>query len=1049
MVLGTPIYMAPEVWMGAPASYRSDVYSLGALIYEIVSGLPPHGGVSLKEIRQRAVYTDARPLSEVAGSVPEALSEVVARCLSRTPDARYATANEVLYALEELATEAPTERPPEGNPYRGLRTFEAEHAELFFGREVEIRQVLERLRGEPFVLVVGDSGVGKSSLCRAGVMTRLQAVSARRWRAATLIPGAHPVLSFASSLAPFLDLDEAGAAKMIAEDPGGVRRRLAASPEPDTGVVVFIDQLEEMVTLASEEEAAATAELLQWLAVPTPGIRLLATVRGDFLSRLATLPHVADELSRALYFLRPIDRDRVRDVIVGPARATGVSFESEVLVEELVASTERAGGGLPLLQFALAELWEARDAETSRITHTSLTAIGGVAGALTRHADQVLAETLPEVREVARRVLLDLVSSDGTRARRRAEELDADAPPVRAALDALIRGRLVVARDTTEGAQYEIAHEALLTGWSTLARWLASNAEARRARVRLRQAVSDWERLSRARDVLWSRLQLDELSIEAGNELSERERAFVDASRRSVRRGRVLRAGLLAGLPLMLLMAWLVVTAWSYRARQARIDDGLGVARGMLVKTREIARERAALRDEALALFGRPALDEAERAWARMLRHERRVLPAYARASRQVETTLLIDHRRRDTRALLADLLLERALLAEERGGAELDELRQRLALYDEDGSRRARLNAPARVRLHLPGDEALASLMRYELDDERRYKARMESTHRGRQAERELAPGSYLLVVTSPGAVPIRYPFMVRRGEDRELSLDRPPPPRQPGVIYIPAGRFLFGSAAPDDQRRDFFHTAPLHARETGAFWIARRETTFGDYIRFLEALPPAERDAHRPRIDKGGFQGALSLERLDDGAWQLTLKPSKQAYVARAGEAIVYPGRDRRARQRWLEMPVVGVTVADAEAYAAWLARTGELPGARLCTELEWERAARGADGREYPHGERLGKDDANFDDTYDKDPLGMGPDEVGSHPGSRSPFGVDDMAGNVWEWTRSALEVDGYVARGGSYYYGRNTARCTERAVTEPSFRDASVGLRVCAD
>jgi eukaryotic-like serine/threonine-protein kinase len=110
--------------------------------------------------------------------------------------------------------------------------------------------------------------------------------------------------------------------------------------------------------------------------------------------------------------------------------------------------------------------------------------------------------------------------------------------------------------------------------------------------------------------------------------------------------------------------------------------------------------------------------------------------------------------------------------------------------------------------------------------------------------------------------------------------------------------------------------------------------------------------------------------------------------------------------------------------------------------------ERAARGADAREFPHGDALGADEANYDGTYDKDPAAMGPDEVGSHSASASPFGVEDLAGNAWEWTRSALE-EGYVARGGSYYYGLNTARTTERAVTEPSFRDASVGLRICAD
>jgi formylglycine-generating enzyme required for sulfatase activity len=149
------------------------------------------------------------------------------------------------------------------------------------------------------------------------------------------------------------------------------------------------------------------------------------------------------------------------------------------------------------------------------------------------------------------------------------------------------------------------------------------------------------------------------------------------------------------------------------------------------------------------------------------------------------------------------------------------------------------------------------------------------------------------------------------------------------------------------------------------------------------------------------------------------------------------------------WSRLPVVGITSADAAAYAAWLDQSGRLPGARLCDEREWERAGRGADERTFPAGELLPPDDANFDLTYGKDPRSFGPDEVGSHPASDSPYGVRDLAGNVWEWTRSALAPDQAVARGGSYYFAASSCRLTNREIPEPSFRDLTVGMRICAD
>ena len=239
-----------------------------------------------------------------------------------------------------------------------------------------------------------------------------------------------------------------------------------------------------------------------------------------------------------------------------------------------------------------------------------------------------------------------------------------------------------------------------------------------------------------------------------------------------------------------------------------------------------------------------------------------------------------------------------------------------------------------------------------------------------------------------------------------------------------------------------------PEHTVETGAYFISRNETTYQEYLDYLESLSLDERRARTPRIETG-FHGALTLEEVAPGRWQLTMQPNDVAYRALAGQALEYQARDRRTRQDWLRFPVAGVTADDARAYAAWVDRTDRIPGARLCTEHEWERAARGADDRLYPHGDRLAPDDANFDETYGKRPAAFGPDEIGSHPASNSPFGVADLAGNVWEWTTSSIGPTGVAARGGSYFFARLVATSVNRQLPAPDFRDLTLGIRLCAN
>jgi formylglycine-generating enzyme required for sulfatase activity len=268
-------------------------------------------------------------------------------------------------------------------------------------------------------------------------------------------------------------------------------------------------------------------------------------------------------------------------------------------------------------------------------------------------------------------------------------------------------------------------------------------------------------------------------------------------------------------------------------------------------------------------------------------------------------------------------------------------------------------------------------------------------------------------------------------------------------GFVYVPPGRTLYGSTD-DEATRKFFGAVPQHTRTTGGYFIARYETTYGDWLAYLDDVSEAERAAHTPKLNASGVSGGRVVLSRTAGGWTLELTPvGVMLGPVAAGAPLHYPERDAAtADHDWRRLPVSGVSYEDVLAYTAWLARSGRVPGARPCTELEWERAARGADDRAYPGGFELAPGDANFDETYGKKAGGIGPDTVGNHPASRSPFGVDDLAGNVWEWVATPDTSQATGARGGAFYSSKGTLQIANREKPEPNFRDVTLGVRVCA-
>jgi formylglycine-generating enzyme required for sulfatase activity len=623
---------------------------------------------------------------------------------------------------------------------------------------------------------------------------------------------------------------------------------------------------------------------------------------------------------------------------------------------------------------------------------------------------------------------LRLVTSVGTRVARTEAELSVS-DSTHNAVTALVKGRLLVVHDGEAGATYELAHEVLVRGWGTLRDWLDADAEERARRERLSEACAEWQRIGRRADATWRGPRLVEAVALDQTNLTVLEREFVAASLRATSSRKLLRNGAIAGVVLLVVAVYVI----QRHVAAARLDDAVGAeiaaARVDLETARNARGAQRELSVQAFTVFDAGDGAQGEALWSRTLVQRAQAARTYRSAARGVEAALAKDPTRGDVRDLLGDILLERAELAQvARDDDALDELTGRLAAYDVDGSRRRRASMPGRLVVHtLPGAGVL-------LD------GKLIGTG---NVERELPAGSYVVEISALNRAPLRDSVLVERDELVELSLT--PPPQVPdGFIYIAPGAFLYGSAADEDTRRIFFSTVPMHRRRTAGFLIARTEVTFGDWLAYVEAQPEAERPKFVPNIP-AKLGGGIRLENTPAG-WRLTLLPVEHTYSALWGEPIRYEGRKVHAVQDWSKLPVVGISANDALGYTAWLARTGRVRGARLCTELEWERAARGADGRSTPTGHRLEPDDANVFGLSADAEL-MGPDEVGTHPASVSVYGLFDTAGNAFEWTRGD-QPETYVARGGSYYHDGKTADLANRNVSSPVLRDASAGMRVCA-
>jgi hypothetical protein len=448
-VLGTAGYMAPEQVRGEVADARSDVFSLGAVLYEMMTHRCPFPRKSDADALAAILRDDPPSPSSLNAEVPPSLEALTRRCLAKDRTRRFATAAEVAAALEtvlaSLASDPRRVAPPAEprGPYPGLSPFAEEDAGRFFGREAEAEALWEKLRREGLLGLIGPSGAGKTSFVRAGLVPSRP----RGWGAIVATPGRAPLRSLGQALVGELPSDADTMRQLLAfEDEDVAFSVVCRWRENLPGALLVMDQFEELFTLNPPEVQARIAALLGRLA-GEGDVRVLLSMRDDFLVRC----HEHEPLEAVFKNLTPILELRgsdLRRALTEPATHEGFAFEDEALVAQMLESVEGARGALPLLAFALARLWEKRDRERKLLTRKAYDEIGGVAGALARHAEQTLHRIGLEREPVAREIFRNLVTAQGTRAAPRREEILSVLPDREAGaqvLDELINARLLTA----------------------------------------------------------------------------------------------------------------------------------------------------------------------------------------------------------------------------------------------------------------------------------------------------------------------------------------------------------------------------------------------------------------------------------------------------------------------------------------------------------------------------------------------------------------------------------------------------------------------------
>lgn len=405
-----------------------------------------------------------------------------------------------------------------GSPYPGLMHFTHTYAPVFFGRDLEVGESLDRVR-EPegrFVLISGASGSGKSSLVDAGVLPRIEqyGIGGKTYTCVRMLPseGSHP---FDALLRPLhAHTERAGmkpyhAAEHLNQHPADLSRYLndIIMKGLDTdGLVLFVDQMEELFTVRDHPQAHVFLAAL-YQATQDADLYVVATIRSDFLPYCHDHPDLLKVLKgRGYYAFAAPDERSIYDMIAKPAICAGLTI-SERLVRRLVREVEQERGSFPLLAFALQQLFEKR--VDHELTEAAYDHMGGLIGAIRTHVSAVekrIGEVIgTDDGQVFAKLFAPLVvvTMDRTPTRRWAAKESFDRT-TQSVIDILTQERFLVTEGTDQYSLVAVAHEKLFEGWPRLALWIEGNREQLFILRQAETEAGEWERHGYDLNYLWS-----------------------------------------------------------------------------------------------------------------------------------------------------------------------------------------------------------------------------------------------------------------------------------------------------------------------------------------------------------------------------------------------------------------------------------------------------------------------------------------------------------------------------------------------------------------